>query len=243
MRGRRQKTFIPLNFEFRVMHFAFVFQASHITCLMDNCMIDDTYELGTVGIFGLDQLDTGKPDWFTEDSVIHGPISSPVHIPSEELPPPDNSSDISDPVIDWSFASCPSMCEEASDVLDWSCPIPTVPLPSVSKGSRRICSTEDLEKSGISTKYTDGKRRHIMPQQAIDEITSWLVANRTCPYPTIEQKMDWCRRYEMPICQVNTFLVNRRIRILGRRRVRTMIPLLLPHFLVIDGRSLMRQRK
>ena len=97
MCGRRQKTFIALNFEFRVMHFAFVFQASHITCLMDTCMIDDPYELGTVGIFGLGQLDTGKPDWFTEDSVIHDPISSPVHIPSEELPPPDSSSDISDP--------------------------------------------------------------------------------------------------------------------------------------------------
>ena len=184
-------------------------------------------------ILSLDPLPDCRPEpqWFTDDLALADPITSPLHIPNEGLPSPRESLDF---MLDWPAGTVP---------LDTYAPPPNIasislPLILTKPEPKRSRSTEDLEKSGVSTHYTDGKRRHTMPTKAVEEITTWIRTNPLCPYPTLEQKLDWCRRYDMPMCQLNTFLVNRRMRILGPRGSRSMFPLRMQQFLVLAGRSL-----
>ena len=165
--------------------------------------------------FGIDSLDLVEQtafDFQQESESVFSEDSLPPPVQhSESMPPFTDAYYENDIFVDWDVPLA-STSDSPSE-------IKTSP-PRPSRQSALAKAKSEMERLGIRKKYSDGKRRHALPQKAIDEITQWIVRNAKNPYPSMSQKMQWCVQYDMPMCQVNTFLVNRRIRVLGTKSSR-----------------------
>jgi hypothetical protein len=56
--------------------------------------------------------------------------------------------------------------------------------------------------------------RASLDRDGTQEMKRWIIANRTDPYPTYAQRMQWARQFGMTLTQVNTFMSNARSRVL-----------------------------
>ena len=143
--------------------------------------------------------------WVQEDSLITTTYADPSA--ESALPDPYPSGSV--------LIALSSLPPAGTNLL---CPLPDAPQKPQAGYAPQ--THREMERLGIKLNYSDGKRRHNMPRHAVGEITDWLVRNLKSPYPPIELKMHWCMQYDMPMCQLNTFLVNRRIRVLGNKSQR-----------------------
>ncbi|KAI3660036.1 hypothetical protein MP638_005314 [Amoeboaphelidium occidentale] len=94
-------------------------------------------------------------------------------------------------------------------------------------------SIQDLQQQGsmgrVSQKVLEARRkqRRTLPHSVSTYLKQWLQENRSHPYPTEEQKMQWSKQFDMTLVQVNNWFVNARRRYLdklnaGRERVPPM---------------------
>ena len=185
---------------------------------MSGVLVDDTIQEP----FDFFHFNDFNSDWLSQerdqpvisftDGLPENPMmSSPICHPSETEECPFDFTDFPTQSIDdigWT----------QTNPLGFSVPIELYDPRQVDK------MTIDLR--DVRLKHNDEKKRHQTPKAAEQEISKWLLQNRMNPYPTSQQKMIWCKSYDMPMCQLNTFLTNKRVRLLGKKSSR-QLPLMI----------------
>ena len=188
---------------------------------MTESVLDSSLLPEQVDFIHFNDMDINDIDWYNKeyDQLLSPgePFGSyaeslPAHSPTNNEQYPLDHMDLPPPCMEdmkWASANVEEM--------SFSQPLDTCNLDPLDNKS--------VELSNIKHKYDDEKKRHQTPKAAGQAISRWLLQNRMNPYPSTEQKMLWCKAFDMPMCQVNTFLTNKRVRLLGKKSAR-QFPLL-----------------
>ena len=82
------------------------------------------------------------------------------------------------------------------------------------EASKDNCS--DTEAADKEDGKKEIKRRQSLDKDAKKALNEWILEHFYDPYPTKDQKDEFCKKYNISISKLNTFFVNQRRRLLGR---------------------------
>lgn len=95
------------------------------------------------------------------------------------------------------------------------------PFLSPIRMDRECAEPSETQQVPIQGKRKGTKSK--FPEDAVNEMSLWLMSNMENPYPPMSLKLEWSQKYKISPKQISTFLVNKRHR-LGFNRKLQMAP-------------------